>query len=140
MDIAPLVLASELIRRPSVTPRDEGALGVVQAALEKLGFTCQRLTFSEAGTADVDNLYARIGMRRPNFCFAGHTDVVPVGNREGWTVDPFAAEVIGDKLFGRGATDMKGAIACFIAAAARFLAKRKEGFEWSVSVLITVDE
>ncbi len=140
MDIAPLVLASELIRRPSVTPRDEGALGVVQAALEKLGFTCQRLTFSEAGTADVDNLYARIGMRRPNFCFAGHTDVVPVGNREGWTVDPFAAEVIGDKLFGRGATDMKGAIACFIAAVARFLAKRKEGFEGSVSVLITGDE
>jgi succinyl-diaminopimelate desuccinylase len=140
LDIAPLDLASELIRRPSVTPRDEGALAVVRAALEELGFACELLAFSEPGTAEVDNLYARIGTDRPNFCFAGHTDVVPAGDREGWTVDPFAGEVVGDRLYGRGAVDMKGAIACFIAAASRFLGARKGGFEGSVSLIITGDE
>ncbi|MEE9139163.1 MAG: succinyl-diaminopimelate desuccinylase [Alphaproteobacteria bacterium] len=140
MDIAPLALASDLIRCPSVTPRDEGALQVVQAALEALGFTCHRLTFAEAGTAEVDNLYARIGTEPPNLCFAGHTDVVPPGSRDGWTVDPFSAEVRGDTLYGRGATDMKGAIACFIAAAGRYLGERGDGPVGSISLLITGDE
>lgn len=139
-DIDPLGLARDLIRRPSVTPRDEGALGVLEEALTGLGFACHRLTFREAGTADVDNLYARIGTGAPNLAFAGHTDVVPVGDAGAWTVDPFAGEVIDGTLFGRGATDMKGAIACFVAAVARFLAERGEGFTGSLSLVITGDE
>src|SRR5574337_228285 len=87
----PLALAQALIRRASVTPKDEGALDILQRALESLGFACHRLPFSEAGTADIDNLYARIGTKGPNFCYAGHTDVVPVGDPKGWRVEPFAA-------------------------------------------------
>ncbi|MGB8274140.1 MAG: M20/M25/M40 family metallo-hydrolase, partial [Alphaproteobacteria bacterium] len=107
--IDPVGLASRLIRCASVTPKDEGALDVLAAALEPLGFACHRLTFSQAGTPDVANLYARFGDRHPNFCFAGHTDVVPVGARAAWTVDPFGAAVAGGRLYGRGATDMKAA-------------------------------
>ncbi|MCH7942755.1 MAG: succinyl-diaminopimelate desuccinylase [Proteobacteria bacterium] len=129
-----------MIRCPSVTPADEGALGVLQAALEGLGFTCRRLPFSEAGTADVDNLYARIGNSAPNFCFAGHTDVVPVGDADAWRVGPFDAEIIDDHLYGRGAADMKGAIACFTAAAGRLLKARGHGLGGSISLLITGDE
>ncbi|MEE8122751.1 MAG: succinyl-diaminopimelate desuccinylase, partial [Alphaproteobacteria bacterium] len=136
----PLELARALIRRPSVTPEDAGALDVLQEALEKLGFTCHRLVFSQAGAADIGNLYARLGEKTPNFCFAGHTDVVPVGDRASWTVDPFGAEVIDGALYGRGAADMKGAIASFVAALARFLAERGDGFEGSISLLITGDE
>src|SRR5690606_30632655 len=122
--IDPLELARALIRCPSVTPADGGALGTLQGALEGLGFACHRLTFSDANTPDVDNLYARIGTEGPNFCFAGHTDVVPVGNEAGWTVAPFGAEIIDGTLYGRGAADMKGAIACFAAAASRYLGRR----------------
>ena len=138
--VDPVGLARALIRCPSVTPRDAGALGVVQAELEGLGFTCHRLTFSEPGTADVDNLYARVGKTAPNFCFAGHTDVVPVGDEAAWSVDPFGAELVDGVLYGRGAVDMKGAVACFVAAAARFLAARGDGFDGSISLLITGDE
>lgn len=136
----PLGLAQALIRRASVTPKDEGALDVLQEALESLGFTCHRLPFSEAGTADIDNLYARIGTKDPNFCYAGHTDVVPVGDAKGWTVDPFGAEIINDHLYGRGAADMKGGIACFVAAIAKFLKARGPDFGGSISLLITGDE
>ena len=135
-----LQLAQALIRCPSVTPADEGALGTLQAALDGLGFTCHRLTFSEAGTPDVDNLYARLGTGAPNFCFAGHTDVVPVGNEAGWTVDPFGAEIIDGVLYGRGATDMKGSIACFVEAVSRFVAENGTDFGSSISLLITGDE
>ena len=138
--VDPLELSQALIRCPSVTPEDAGALGVLQGALEGLGFVCHRLTFSAPGTADVDNLYARFGDGAPNFCFAGHTDVVPVGEAAAWTVDPFGAEVIGGRLHGRGAADMKCAIACFVAAAARFLDERGPGFGGSLSLLITGDE
>jgi succinyl-diaminopimelate desuccinylase len=138
--IDPVELAAAMIRCPSVTPADAGALGVLQAALEGLGFTCHRLPFSEPGTADVDNLYARIGNRSPNFCFAGHTDVVPVGDAEAWAVGPFDAVIRDDSLYGRGAADMKGAIACFTAAAARLLKARGDGFDGSISLLITGDE
>ncbi len=131
----PLPLARALLRRASVTPRDDGALDVLQRALEALGFRCTRLPFGE-GEGRIDNLYARWGETGPNFCFAGHTDVVPVG--EGWTVDPFAAEVIDGRLFGRGAADMKGAIAAFVAAVARLLAERDP--RCSLSLLITGDE
>jgi succinyl-diaminopimelate desuccinylase len=137
--IDPVELTQDLIRRPSVTPADAGALDVLQAALEKIGFVCRRYVFSEAGTPDIDNLYARLGTAQPNFCFAGHTDVVPVGDLSGWTVDPFGAEIIDGNLFGRGAADMKAAIACFTAAAARFVAATP-GFQGSISLLITGDE
>ncbi len=136
----PLGLARALIRCPSVTPDDAGALDVLEATLEELGFSCHKLVFSEEGTADVANLYARLGDASPNFCFAGHTDVVPVGNPEGWDTDPFGAEIVDGHLCGRGAADMKGAIASFVAALARFLAQRPDGFDGSISLLITGDE
>ena len=133
----PLPLARDLIRCASITSEDAGTLGVLEGALTQLGFTCHRLRFEEAGTDAVENLYARLGKTSPNFCFAGHTDVVPVGN--GWTVDPFGADVKDGVLFGRGASDMKGAIACFVAAVARHLHKHKT-FRGSISLLITGDE
>ena len=136
----PVDLAQALIRCPSVTPADEGAMDVLQSALEELGFTCHRLPFATGNAPEVQNLYARIGDRAPNFCFAGHTDVVPVGDANEWSVDPFAAELKGDRLYGRGASDMKTAIAGFAAAAARFLESRDNGFPGSISLLITGDE
>jgi succinyl-diaminopimelate desuccinylase len=143
--IDPALLAAELIRRPSVTPKDEGALEVVARTLEGLGFACHRLTFDEAGPngekADpIANLYARKGTGVPNLCFAGHTDVVPVGAADQWSFGPFSAAVKDGVLCGRGAVDMKGAIAAFIAAAEAFLAKRNTGFTGSISLLITGDE
>jgi succinyl-diaminopimelate desuccinylase len=127
-----LALAQALIRRPSVTPKDAGALDVLEAVVKELGFVTHRLPFG-----DVDNLYARLGDSAPHFCFAGHTDVVPVG--EGWNTDPFAAEVKDGMLYGRGAADMKSAIAAFVAAAAR-IGKPPEKFKGSISLLITGDE
>ena len=135
----PLALAQDLIRCASVTPADAGALGELQRALETLGFVCHRLPFSQEGTPDIDNLYARLGTEGPNFCFAGHTDVVPTGDLKGWTVDPFKGEVIDGQLYGRGASDMKGAIAAFVAAAARFKEKNPK-LPGSISLLITGDE
>ncbi|PWC34613.1 succinyl-diaminopimelate desuccinylase [Azospirillum sp. TSO35-2] len=137
MTIDPVALAQDLIRCPSVTPRDDGALGVLEAALSPLGFTCHRLRFEQEGTEPVENLYARLGTQGPNFCFAGHTDVVPPGDR-GWTVDPFAGAVMGGRLFGRGAVDMKGAIAAFVAAVSRRLQDGPPA--GSISLLITGDE
>ena len=136
----PVDLAQALIRCPSVTPADEGAMDVLQPALEELGFTCHRLPFATGNAPEVQNLYARIGDRAPNFCFAGHTDVVPVGDANEWSVDPFAAEIKGGRLYGRGASDMKTAIAGFAAAAARFLESQDNGFPGSISLLITGDE
>jgi succinyl-diaminopimelate desuccinylase len=128
IQIDPLALAQALIRRPSVTPKDAGALDILETVLKELGFVTHRLPFG-----DVDNLYARLGTEAPHFCFAGHTDVVPVG--EGWNTDPFAAEVKDGMLYGRGAADMKSAIAAFVAAAAK-IGKPKG----SISLLITGDE
>jgi succinyl-diaminopimelate desuccinylase len=135
-----LDLAQALIRCESVTPTEGGALTVIENALSGLGFECHRLKFSAEGTPDVENLYARHGTGRPNFCFAGHTDVVPVGDREAWTADPFGGTVKDGMLRGRGAADMKAAIACFIAATARFLERRGARFSGSISLLITGDE
>lgn len=129
----PLPLARALIRAPSVTPRDEGALDTLQAALTALGFTCTRMPFGE-----VDNLYARFGTAEPVFCFAGHTDVVPPGQEAAWSAGPFAGEVHGDALIGRGAVDMKGAIAAFVAATARYLDGASH--KGSIAFLITGDE
>ena len=127
----PVALAQALIRCPSVTPKDEGALGVLEGALKPLGFSCRRLPFG-----DVENLYARIGTGAALFCFAGHTDVVPPGGI--WKSDPFGAEIREGVLYGRGAADMKSAIAAFAAAAARVLAKGAP--KGSIGFLITGDE
>ncbi len=135
-----LDLARRLIRCPSVTPNEGGALDLLEEVLSGLGFTCHRLPFSEPGSADVDNLYARLGSGGRNFCFAGHTDVVPVGDAKAWRNDPFGAEVVDGILYGRGAVDMKGGIACFVAAAARFIESRGGEFDGSISLLITGDE
>lgn len=132
--------ARALIRCPSVTPAEGGALDLLQSWLAPLGFASHRLVFSEAGHDDVDNLYARLGTAGPNFCYAGHTDVVPVGDPAAWTVDPFGAEVVDGVLYGRGAVDMKGAIAAFLAATAGFLEDRGPDFGGSLSFLITGDE
>jgi succinyl-diaminopimelate desuccinylase len=140
MPVDPGRLAAELIRRPSITPKDEGALEVVARTLEALGFTCHRLFFEEPGTDPIANLYARRGGASPNLCFAGHTDVVPVGAADQWSFDPFGAVLKDGVLCGRGAVDMKGAIAAFIAAAEAFLDKRGSGFSGSISLLITGDE
>jgi succinyl-diaminopimelate desuccinylase len=133
-------LAQRLIRAPSVTPADAGAIPLLQGVLESLGFACETVEFAEPGTESVLNLYARLGRSGRNFCFAGHTDVVPPGKREAWSLDPFAGTVEGGRLIGRGAADMKGAIACFVAATAQFLQARGGGFDGSISFLITGDE
>ena len=136
-----LGLAQALIRCPSVTPHDAGALDVVQQALSGLGFTCHRLAFgAAAGRPVIDNLYARLGSLAPNFCFAGHTDVVPAGDGAGWSVDPFAATIVDGRLYGRGAADMKGAIACFIEAVRRLTGGGARALAGSISLLITGDE
>ena len=134
----PVALAQALIRCPSVTPADEGALAVLEDALGRLGFRCHRLTFEEPGTASVGNLYARLGEGEPNLAFAGHTDVVPAGDPAAWRVDPFGGVVQAGQLYGRGAIDMKGAIGAFVAATARFLAEHRPA--GSISLLITGDE
>jgi succinyl-diaminopimelate desuccinylase len=132
----PVALAQALIRCPSVTPEDAGALGVLEAALIPLGFRCERLRFQAPGTPAIENLYARLGDEAPNFCFAGHTDVVPPGDRAQWRFDPFAAYIHDGILYGRGAADMKSAVAAFVVAAAR-MGKPPRG---SISLLITGDE
>jgi succinyl-diaminopimelate desuccinylase len=129
----PLPIAQALIRCRSVTPADDGALGVVEDALRPLGFACHRLRFGE-----VENLFARRGTGAPHFCYAGHTDVVPPGDK-GWTDDPFAAAVRDGALHGRGACDMKGGIAAFLAGLADFIEARPD-HTGSVSLLITGDE
>ncbi|MEE8253277.1 MAG: succinyl-diaminopimelate desuccinylase [Hyphomicrobium sp.] len=138
--LEPASLAQALIRCPSVTPAEAGALTLVEDVLKGAGFTCHRMTFSEAGTADVENLYARIGTAGPNLCFAGHTDVVPPGDDTAWTLPPFAAEIRDHVLYGRGAVDMKGAVACFMVAALRHLKAAGDQPKGSLSFLITGDE
>jgi succinyl-diaminopimelate desuccinylase len=139
-----LSIAQSLIRCPSVTPADAGALGVLETLLRANGFTVHRVTFSEEGTADIDNLYARIGEQAPHIAFAGHTDVVPPGDESAWSHGAFSGEVKGGFLYGRGAVDMKGGIACSVAAALQYLSDRggKVGADGkgSISFLITGDE
>jgi len=126
-------LTRDLIRKASVTPADAGAMDVVERTLAGLGFTCRRMKFG-----DIENLYARYGAASPNLCFAGHTDVVPVGDSAAWSQDAFAAEVVDGVLIGRGAVDMKSAIAAFAAAAAKAIAAGQ--VTGSLSFLITGDE
>jgi succinyl-diaminopimelate desuccinylase len=140
MTADPVAIARDLIRCRSVTPDEGGALTFLQGVLQQAGFTVHRAVFTEAGTAPIDNLYARIGLAAPNLLFAGHTDVVPAGNETAWSHPPFAGEVKGDKLYGRGAVDMKGGIACFVAAALDYLGSNGGQPKGSISLLITGDE
>ena len=139
-DHDPVVLLQNLIRCPSVTPAEGGALDYLQRLLEPCGFVCTRLPFSDRDTPDVDNLFARIGDQAPHFCFAGHTDVVPPGDEASWTVPPFAGDVVHGVIYGRGACDMKGSIAAFATAAIEFATAKKGNVPGSISLLITGDE
>jgi succinyl-diaminopimelate desuccinylase len=136
----PVAIARDLIRCRSVTPAEGGALSFLAQLLGGAGFAVERVTFSQPGTDDVENLYARIGSGAPHLIFAGHTDVVPPGDESLWTHPPFAGEVADGRLYGRGAVDMKGAIACFAAAALDHLAKSGGKPKGSISFLITGDE
>ena len=136
----PVSLSQDLIQCPSITPVDAGALDVLQDFLEQAGFVCHRQIFEDVDTAPVDNLYARLGTTSPNLCFAGHTDVVPPGDETLWTFPPFGAVIDDGRFYGRGATDMKCAIAAFAVAAARITEQRGTSLVGSVSLLITGDE
>ena len=134
MLISELKLAKELISKPSVTPEDAGAINVLAKNLRSLGFKCQLINFK-----NIKNLYAKLGNSSPNFCYAGHTDVVPPGNISDWSADPFKPTIKNNKLIGRGANDMKASIACFVTAVSRFKVKNSK-FKGSISLLITGDE
>src|SRR3954466_1481577 len=135
----PAANLAALIRCRSMTPDEAGALGVLEAMLVPIGFTVDRPTFAEPGTSDVENLYARLGRSGPHLMFAGHTDVVPPGDDGAWSHPPFAAEIADGEMFGRGAVDMKGGIACFVAALARYLEANPQA-DPAVSLAITGDE
>ena len=137
---AAAALAQALIRCRSVTPEEGGALTWLASQLEPAGFACHRLTMRDHDTPDVENLYARLGTGAPHLCFAGHTDVVPVGDEAAWTRPPFGGEIVGGVLYGRGAVDMKGGIACFLAAALDYLGTGGGLKRGSLSFLITGDE
>ena len=134
MPISELKLAKELIRKPSITPKDAVAINLLAKNLRSLGFNCKVINFK-----NVKNLYAKLGKSSPNFCYAGHTDVVPPGNISDWSVNPFRPVVKNNKLIGRGANDMKASIACFVAAVSKFKTQNKK-FKGSISLLITGDE
>ena len=134
-----LQLAKELIRFPTVTPIDAGVMKFLEKKLKKLGFKTKLLEFKEKDFKPVKNLYARLGTKRPNFCYAGHLDVVPPGNIKDWTINPFKPSVKNNHLIGRGANDMKSSVAAFVSAVSNFLSKN-EKFNGSISLLITGDE
>ena len=134
MPISELKLAKELIRKPSITPKDAGAINVLAKNLRSLGFKCKVINFK-----NIKNLYAKFGNSSPNFCYAGHTDVVPPGNLRDWSFNPFRPVVKNNKLIGRGANDMKASIACFVAAVSKYKTQNKK-FKGSISLLITGDE
>ncbi len=134
MQISELKLAKDLMRKPSITPKDAGAINLLAKNLRTIGFNCKIIKFK-----NIKNLYAKLGKSSPNFCYAGHTDVVPPGNIKNWTTNPFKPIVKNNKLIGRGANDMKASIACFVAAVSRFK-NRNKNFEGSISLLITGDE
>ena len=135
-----VALTQALIQCPSVTPAEGGALHLIDRVLKEAGFTSEIVRFSESGTPDVDNLYARFGTGAPCLMFAGHTDVVPVGDETRWTHGPFAGDIVDGILYGRGAADMKGGVAASISATLNFLVEQGENFKGSIAFLITGDE
>ena len=134
MQINELKLAKELIRKPSITPKDFGAINLLAKYLKSLGFKCKIINFK-----NIKNLYAKLGKSSPNFCYAGHTDVVPPGNISEWSSNPFKPVIKKNRLIGRGASDMKASIACFVSAVSKFKSQNKK-FKGSISLLITGDE
>ncbi len=140
MSVDPIAFAQALVQCPSVTPTEAGVLTLLENALKQLGFQTWRKSFATDGAEPVENLYARHGTQAPNFCYAGHLDVVPIGNEEDWQYPPFEARIHDGYMFGRGTEDMKGAIACFVAAVSRFLEANQNDYNGSISFLITMDE
>jgi len=138
-NINELKLAKDLIKFPSVTPKDAGVINFLSKQLRSMGFECKILEFKDKKSEPIKNLYARLGKKAPNLCYAGHTDVVPPGNVKDWTIDPFTPSVRKNHLIGRGANDMKSSIACFVSAVNKFL-QTKPKFNGSISFLITGDE
>ena len=138
-NINELKLAKDLIKFPSITPKDAGVINFLSKQLRSLGFECKILEFKDKKSNPIKNLYARLGKKAPNLCYAGHTDVVPPGNIKDWTIDPFKPSVRKNHLIGRGANDMKSSIACFVSAVNKFL-QTKPKFNGSISFLITGDE
>jgi len=138
-NINELKLAKDLIKFPSITPKDAGAINFLSKQLRSLGFECRILEFKDKKSKPIKNLYARLGKKTPNLCYAGHTDVVPPGNLKDWTIDPFKPSIRKNHLIGRGANDMKSSIACFVSAVNKFLQKKPK-FNGSISFLITGDE
>mgnify|MGYP003319858611 FL=1 len=134
-----LQLAKELIKFPTVTPIDAGIMKFLEKKLKTLGFKTKILEFNEKNSKPVKNLYARLGNQGPNFCYAGHLDVVPAGNLKDWTVNPFKPSVKKGHLIGRGANDMKSSIAAFVSAVSNFVGNKRK-FNGSISLLITGDE
>ncbi len=139
-NLNPIKLTQALVKCQSITPKDDGALLVVQDLLSSMGFNCSPLLFSGNGSYEVKNLFATIGSDGPHLAFAGHTDVVPPGNESSWKHPPFSAIIEGDKLYGRGTEDMKSNIACFISATEKFLKKNGKNFGGKISFIITGDE
>lgn len=139
LPVDPAENLAALIRCPSVTPAEGGALTALESMLKQVGFSVERPTFSEAGTPDIENLYGRLSGNGPHLMFAGHTDVVPPGDEAAWKHPPFSAAIDNGEMYGRGAVDMKGGVACFLAAVARHVSKNGP-LKGSVSFLITGDE
>ena len=137
IDFDYVALTQALVKCPSVTPHDEGALQVVEDYLKDLGFECTRLPFSEYGFNDIDNLFAKIGETGKHLAFAGHTDVVPPGNERSLKYPPFSATIADEKIYGRGTEDMKGNIACFMSATNSFISKYGKEFGGKLSFIIT---
>ena len=133
-NIDELKLAKDLIKFPSITPKDAGAINFLSKQLKSLGFNCKILEFKDKKSKPVKNLYARLGKKNPNLCYAGHTDVVPPGDIKDWTVNPFKPSVKNSHLIGRGANDMKSSIACFVSAVNKFL-QRKQSISYSQNFL-----
>ncbi len=138
--IDPVELSQSLIRCKSVTPDQGGALDLIQSILEGNGFNCIRLPFKDENFPEVDNLFATWGEKAPNLCFAGHIDVVPPGERNQWDEDPFSGKIKDNFLYGRGAADMKSAVASFISASIKYITDNKKDFNGTISFLLTSDE
>ena len=140
LNFDPIVLTQNLVKCPSVTPKEAGAIDIIENHLKNLSFTCTRLPFSGNNSYEVDNLFATIGSTGKHLAFAGHTDVVPPGNEKSWKYHPFSATIENDKLYGRGSEDMKSNIACFISATNEFISKHGTDFGGKLSYIITNDE
>ena len=140
LNFDPVTLTQSLVQCPSITPEDNGALNIVKSHLTDLGFNCKILQFASENSYEVDNLFGTIGNNGKHLAFAGHTDVVPIGNENSWKFPPFSGKISEGKLYGRGSEDMKSSIACFVSATQEFLKKHGRNFNGKISFIITGDE